>query len=204
MTAASDVPGLDVPWPFTVPPVRVWQRGGWYCAIAMGLCSLNGYVRVPDGSVLRKYENAHDIDADVHGGLTWGPVNHPPFTIPPSPEFGGKEKTFPGIVRTWEECKGWVGFDTGHSSDYWDVDDLPWPPDVEEQRITYAKQFYDISRRSPHAINWTIQKVIEETEWLCSQLQAAEYALIEGTTDGTDLGSAVQEEPSRSVAEDSG
>lgn len=164
--------------------------------------SLNGYVRVPDSSVLRKFDSYDDIDVDVHGGLTYGPYNREPFTIPAT-LLGGEEREIPGHVSTWEDCQGWVGFDTGHSCDYWEAEDLPWPDDEEgAARKKFAKEFYDKNASfGATSFNWTVEKVIEETEWLCSQLQAAEYALIEGTTDGTDLGSAIQEDPAGSDAE---
>lgn len=51
-----------------------------------GVRNPNGYVRLPDGHPWNR-KDPFDIDVDVHGGITYGPVN------------------------------GWIGFDTVHWDD---------------------------------------------------------------------------------------
>lgn len=85
------------------------ERGGW----------ANGYVGVPDGHPW--YQKGYDdIEAAVHGGLTYAQFN---------PKFG---------ERLW-----WVGFDTMHYNDNRDSCDeqyvLGEVESLKQQAITAAK-----------------------------------------------------------------
>ena len=183
--------GLDVPWPLSHPPEKMWVFGGWYCAVAMGITGLNGYVRIPETSPLRDYSSYDDMDVEVHGGITYGPFICEEFTV--------GEILFPRLEKTWAETKGWVGFDTSHLSDVWDLDELTFQSPAHRQ--TAESLTADILNESGLGIvRWTKQKVVEETEWLCSQLQSAEYALSERETNATDAGRTVQEDSPSSDA----
>lgn len=171
------VVGLDVPWPLTHAPLKVWTYNSWHCAIAMGYTSINGYVRVPASSPLRRYVGTSEIELDdleinIHGGLTYGPVLIEAFKIPET------DRELPRLEKTWADTQGWVGFDTGHYCDVWDLNELVFDS-PEQMRAAECMAEIGSLNRDGFAVHWTTQKVIEETELLCSQLQAAEHIISE-------------------------
>lgn len=107
--------------------------------------------QAPLSGVLNGYARIPDgveIDVDeleVHGGITWG--------------FG---------VRT-----GWIGFDTAHGGDWWDLDELRQrvglhvtPGGVEYNRFEreMAAEFPGLSQ------HWTVDRLITECRHLAEQI----------------------------------
>lgn len=82
--------------PNMTPIMSGWRNGIEWCIVRAPLYgAVNGYVKIPEDHPW--YGKSYDeIDADVHGGLTYGSQD------------------------------GWIGFDTLHSGDYWpDMPDEP-------------------------------------------------------------------------------
>jgi hypothetical protein len=163
-------------------PIRLWRHQDIDCAIYMGTRAPCGYVRLPESSPLRPIAEAADvvhrteqhdeafqdwIDAhppgafgyqgldevlDVHGGLTFGPTE-----------------------------SGWIGFDTGHGFDLWQLDELrQWIPEgsVERQHFEeIVKLGAHISQiigqhRDGFVIDWTLEKLVHAVEHLAEQVLA--------------------------------
>lgn len=106
---------------------RRWIYGDMECAIDdSGIGFFNGYVRIPPGHF------AHGMGYDqlnravsIHGGLTYG-----------------------------SDVNGWVGFDTGHSGDYW-------------PGLTHQHRLYGAPERT-----WDMQRLTAEVTSLADQLAA--------------------------------
>jgi hypothetical protein len=117
-----------------------------------GLSSLNGYVRLPEGSPDRIFGDAardadqagYDLlsDVDVHGGLTYGPDPH-----------------------------GWVGFDTCHAFDWWAIDDLMGIIGEEGMMVARMMQRHEGLGGGPGG-RWTMERLVWETDRLAAQLAA--------------------------------
>jgi hypothetical protein len=162
-------------------PLKLWRHGGIDCAIYMGHFSPCGYVRLPDDSPLRPiaaaadvvlraeqgdgpfgnfidrmpeghlgYEGLDDL-LTAHGGLNWGPV-----------------------------ASGWVGFDTGHVFDIWDLDEIRSFMDREDE--VFRQAFELLVSRGVHPsqviaghllgyeIHWTLEKLVRVVEDLAEQV----------------------------------
>lgn len=149
--ALAVIPATDFPWPFRTPPMRAWTYSGMLCAIAKSpLYGVNGYVRIPEGSPLHGI--AYDaLDVRVSGGLTYGC-----FSFDAHPEYGIKARSC-----GTDETKGWVGFDTQHSWDYWD-----------RATIVELGQRTDLTAPTmfERANYWTVELVEAETQRLAEQL----------------------------------
>lgn len=104
---------------------RHWKHAGLTCAmIDSGIGFINGYVQLPEDHVARNasYDQINRT-ISAHGGLTYGP-----------------------------DEDGWVGFDTGHSGDYW-------------PGLTDPKRLFGAPERT-----WDIERLTAEVESLALQL----------------------------------
>ncbi len=118
------------PGPWDDEPDRLeWKEAGFPCmAIRNHMGVWCGYVGVPPGHPYYG-KNYHDVEANVHGGLTYsapcqGHICHVPE--PGEPD------------DVW-----WLGFDCGHSDDF--VPDMSrrlWPHDRENiyRTLEYVKK----------------------------------------------------------------
>jgi hypothetical protein len=106
--------------------------------------------QAPLNSVLNGYAYIPDdvlIDVDtldVHGGITYG---------------NG-------------ECTGWIGFDTAHTGDAWDVTDLRQRVGVHITPAgeAWQKQEREMHRGSKWERVWTVPALQAECERLCEQI----------------------------------
>lgn len=109
-------------------------------------------VRAPVSSVLNGYACIPDgvtINVDtleVHGGISYG---------------NG-------------DCTGWIGFDTAHAGDSWDLDELREKVGLH---ITAAGEMFQQQERSmwsgaPWEKTWTVDLLKAECERLCAQIAA--------------------------------
>ena len=108
---------------------RRWNHAGLECAmIGSGIGFINGYVRLPEDHVAR-HAGYDEINRTIeaHGGFTYG-----------------------------VDEDGWIGFDTGHSGDYW--------PSIPSNLRTYE----DVS----WARAWTFGDLQAEVERVADQLAA--------------------------------
>lgn len=102
------------PGPWHDEPDRLqWNHAGFACLMVrqsrMGHWC--GYVGVPEEHPFFGH-SYHDIDEDVHGGLTYSEVCDPPVCHVPEPGFPD---------RVW-----WLGFDCGHADDRMPAMSVPW------------------------------------------------------------------------------
>ena len=91
-----------------------------------------------------------DIDTDdlaVHGGIT----------------YGGSGK-----------CTGWVGFDTAHTGDLWDLDELREKVGIHITPAGVAWHENELAVRTgmPCERTWTVEALRAECERLCEQIAA--------------------------------
>lgn len=147
----TSIPGLDVPWWKTEPPLRVWQHEGVYCALGAGYAAVNGYVLLPDGHPWRELDlcgEDWERGPEVHGGITFGP-----------------------------DDTGWIGFDTAHAWDYWTEEEL-CRAGLDGADLARAVQFQDqlyhyAPPDDPDNRHWTAKQLIAEVEHLARQVRAA-------------------------------
>jgi hypothetical protein len=77
---------------------------------------------------------------------------------------------------------GWVGFDTGHSGDWWAPDDVAgWMDDFHMQ---IAQRMWNRAKQLPWGRRWTREKVREHTEQIADQI-AVQIAAWEALKDVT-------------------
>ncbi|QDH92353.1 hypothetical protein SEA_SPOOKY_87 [Gordonia phage Spooky] len=109
--------------------------------------------QAPLNGVLNGYAripHGHTIDVDqleVHGGITYG---------------GG-------------ESSGWIGFDTAHAGDLWDIDELRDRVGVHISEHGYWWHAQELSMRSGASWErtWTVDALKAEVFRLCDQIAAA-------------------------------
>ncbi|MBM7280339.1 hypothetical protein JTZ10_21580 [Gordonia rubripertincta] len=94
--------------------------------------------------------DGHTIDVDgldVHGGITYGSG----------------------------ECEGWIGFDTAHAGDLWDLDELRCRVGVHVTPSGVAWHAQEASLRSGRSWErtWTVDALKAEVFRLCDQIAAA-------------------------------
>jgi hypothetical protein len=133
---------------------RLWYASNLRVAIALGHSGdANGYCQLPEGHPdLGK--SHHDIDVDVHYGLTYGVDEH-----------------------------GWLGFDTAHAFDRWyppDREELieatpePWRSQVRKYIRTIAvanKALFGLDQRPTEWDRvWTTDRLVIETEVLAATM----------------------------------
>lgn len=128
-------------------PLREWQHAGLKCAIHVGPAGdyLCGYVQVPrDNPAFGAPGDRVDGVVDAHGGLTYGPDRY-----------------------------GWIGFDTGHAFDHWSISELESAGAAITDELLASRarlgELHEICGRAP-VLAWTVQKLIDETNSLASQL----------------------------------
>ncbi|WP_143546585.1 hypothetical protein [Rhodococcus sp. 06-418-5] len=147
-------------WPMKSDPIEIGIENGIPWAIAQNgnpyMPALCGYAQIPaEGHPLSTVDHFRTIDDAVRtpGGITWGPIT--PF------ELAGK--MLPG--RTLAEIGGWVGFDTGHSWDYWD--------DLELARVGLTRVPFPggyVPESLPNAKYWTVDAIRDAAKTLASQI----------------------------------
>lgn len=118
----------------------VWEHEGFNCAMIKGFLGCNGYVQLPKEFHSKRLLD-DDIRVDVHGGLTYG-----------------------------MDESGWVGFDTGHSSDVWmdpDVGDFEFDTTMTKLKLKSHKLKYDLK---DYSTVWTTEKLKKEINDLAEQL----------------------------------
>lgn len=106
---------------------------------------LCGYARIPDGVTIRS------DDFDVHGGINFGRSTDD---------------------DTWGDCTGWVGFDTAHTGDHWDLEYLRRRVGVHvtEEGARWQQQELELRTGMSCEQTWTVDKLRAECERLCSQI----------------------------------
>lgn len=135
----------DYPFKNRNPLYEGTHHGIRWCIYQSPLSSiLNGYARIPDGITI----NADDLD--VHGGITYGST------------YGSGQ------------CSGWVGFDTAHTGDAWDIRELRERVGIHVTAFGEAHQKQELSMwdGSPWECLWTVPKLRAECERLCEQIAA--------------------------------
>lgn len=161
---------LDFVWPpqFATQPLRAWTHRGVLCAVAHGGMSINGYVCIPPDHPWRALTSYDDLPVSVHGGLTWGPerVSEPitweDVTLPAHPG------------KTWDEVRGWVGFDTGHGGDWWSDEALAEAGVVLDERMRRSRELIGkLGSAFGRRIDWTLPLLMEETTRLADQVADA-------------------------------
>lgn len=106
--------------------------------------------QAPLSSVLNGYARIPDgasIDVDhleVHGGITYGSG----------------------------ECTGWIGFDTAHAGDSWDVDELRERAgiNVSAAGLAWQQQERSMWSGAEWERTWTVAALRAECERLCAQI----------------------------------
>lgn len=134
--------------PFTRPAQALWTYREIPCAIVpnpLGI-AYNGYVRLPEWHPWLAFADEHDADADVHGGLTYGPENR------------------------------WIGFDTAHVGDVWSDAALDVAVVSEEEAARGRRHrdlLREVFRHDRYTIFWTLEILRDEVNHLADQVVAA-------------------------------
>jgi hypothetical protein len=169
--------------PFGRTPRRSWECDGLPCMTLVNhVGHLNGYVRLPethpdllkahhaeltgkrstfafsDGHTMTSSPRGYDhIDVQVHGDWTYGP-----------------------------DVLGWIGFDTGHSFDYWPEESRremiePRYRDQLEYLLEFEHRMRAITgdRYAAYETVWTEQMVEQELERVARELAARARQVIE-------------------------
>lgn len=134
---------MDAPWK-DEPNRKEWESNGFKCLIvrhdtAGFLC---GYVGIPEGHPWHGVDY-NDIEAEVHGGLTFG-------------DEGDGER--------WPKGSYWVGFDCAHGGDL-----IPWTEPI----MLFARGFSHKEHYPDEDTYRDIVYVTNETESLARQAAEA-------------------------------
>lgn len=108
--------------------------------------------QAPLNSVLNGYARIPDgvrlnaDDLEVHGGITYGSG----------------------------DCTGWVGFDTAHTGDLWDLDDLREKVGIHVSEAGIAWHERELAVRTGMSCErtWTVAALKAECERLCEEIAA--------------------------------
>lgn len=119
------------------------HRGIRWCIYQARLSSvLCGYAQIPGGVTI------HSDSLEVHGGINFGR----------DIDSG--------------ECAGWVGFDTAHAGDHWDLEYLRAEVGIhvtpEGQR--WQRQELEVRTGMSCERTWTVAALRAECERLCEQI----------------------------------
>lgn len=171
--------------------VSLWVHSGLECAIAVGWISLNGYVRLPEGHPDWQYTSAQlaalttkqslsegpEIDPELAylgGKLADAALEHPDYNI----HYANIDVEVHGSLTYGPDEFGWIGFDTAHGQDYWELDEV-LKVLKEDQRAEYEANWRywetttaPMRKVMPWTRSWTVTELIAETEHLADQLVA--------------------------------
>lgn len=168
-------------------PIKLWRHNGIDCAIYMGFGAPCGYVRLPPGHPLQSIAEAGDtvFRAEDRSQGAIGDMMARMVERTPAPMFGhtaiDDDLPAPGGLTWGPTADGWVGFDTGHGSDIWDLGELrSFIPEGSEEREQFDKVAElggHISQivarhRIGYEIDWTLEKLVRVVEHLADQVLA--------------------------------
>lgn len=141
--------------PFSQPALESGVESGieWRTQASPQGTSINGYARIPADHPWADLEY-DQIDARVHGGLTYGAVTHPAYGERAARTYGR------------ETYDGWVGFDTAHYRDMWDDYELVEAGLPKPDPTAYRPNEWD-------GTYWTHGEVIEQAKTLAHQIAIA-------------------------------
>lgn len=126
-------------WPFKgIRPISHGVVDGIAWATAPGWRgnSINGYAQIPAEHPWADTTDTEQLPVEVHGGLSFGPREHRVFDFSelaelavkvgsvPVPESLRNAEPFETTEVTLASIGGWVGFDTAHAGDRWEVSTL--------------------------------------------------------------------------------
>lgn len=139
-------------WPFPEAPLTCGTEDGIAWATCPGPfeASINGYAQIPAEHPWAHVDAYYELDVDVHGGLTFGPE--------------------PGS-RSLASIGGWIGFDTMHLHDRWELDELRAAGlDPDEEHVALMSQLHLHVADFPPV---TLRYVEDQARGLAAQIAAA-------------------------------